>query len=700
LVPFLRVCWQSGHVTFPIRRFLDRLRSAWAGFVCQDDETAAAQAKAQFLATVSHELRTPLNGVITMAELLQRTPLDDEQASMAATIHDSAHTLLGLINDILDFSKIEAGKLDIVNAPYSLSMVLDEVAELLSPRAEEKGLRLFAFVKPGGADRLVGDALRLRQVLLNLAGNAIKFTAKGRVTLEASLDADGACGRLSIAVADTGIGMSAEQQGRIFQPFEQADSSIARRYGGTGLGLSISRRLVALMGGTIGLESQEGVGSRFTVTVPVVLADDQPDTPRPDLSGLRALLVVQDPVIGGFLESYLVDAGLDVSLMDDRHAAHGAAARAQAGGMPFHMALIDGALPNGAANALAATLREATSLGGIKTILLARRSLPKSGRRGFVATLSEPIRRETLANEIAILFERAELAKSQAFGARPAIRPVLMPSRDEAARAGALILLAEDNPTTQTVMRRLTQRLGFAIDVASDGSEALEMLKNERYGLLLTDCHMPVMDGYAMTRAIRAAEKGTGARLPIMAMTADAFAGTAQRCLDAGMDDCLIKPVSLETFERAVLRWLPQADLLRQGRSDGGTMDGDSRHAETGQTGIVDFQHVIEIFGGMSEDALAMLNSFAKASAEAAEQISQAMAAGDMVQARHLAHRVAGGAQSVGAIELASLCCRIENAVIAGDQGTARRLSKSIAPAVRRFAAQVASLRPEIPAAE
>ena len=512
---------------------------------------SANLAKSSFLAAMSHEIRTPMNGVIGMLELLSHTSLDQEQRELIATIRDSGLALLHIIDDVLDFSKIETGRLDMECVPVSIEHLIDSVIGSVSPHAAAKGVELTSFVDPGLPPLVMADPTRVRQVLLNLAGNAVKFTLRGRVSIhvEGLGAAPDGRARMHVRIADSGIGIEPSMQERLFQPFTQAESSTTRRFGGTGLGLSITRRLVDLMEGEAGFDSMPGQGATFWFTLPLAPAPGEvPELPPPDFMGLRVLVVDPDPDERSLIAQVIEQAGAAVVRVPGVREAMAATSRASTTQAPFDVALLSSS---------AVTAEQLEPLAATPLIFID--SCGPEARFGLermpncVGFLGRPLTRRQIVVAAAARTARA--------GPVPPGRPPASPPSETGLAAKLLldcppILVAEDHPVNQQVIQRQLRLLGYDVELHGDGEAALDAWRKRTFAAIITDCHMPRMDGFQLTAAIRSDEGESGRHIPIIALTANAMAGEAERCTRAGMDCYLAKPVDMgrlkETLDRVL----------------------------------------------------------------------------------------------------------------------------------------------------
>ena len=662
------------------RRYQEELTQA------KDAAEQASRAKSSFLATMSHEIRTPMNGVLGLLELLQQSQLTVEQQEMAAVIGESASSLLKIIDDILDFSKIEAGKIEVEQVPLALLTLVEGVAETLAAAARKKALALVAFVDPKVPDLVRGDPVRLRQILFNLIGNAIKFTDRGQVSVEV-LPAPDRPGHVLFKVVDTGIGLTPEGKQRLFQAFVQADDTTTRKFGGTGLGLTISKRLAENMGGGIAVESEFGRGSVFTVSLPLPEEPVEMQTRR-TLDGIAVLVVEDDPTMRTVLARYLGAEGAEVDWVESGEAAR--SRLSDRGRRKPDVVVLDYKLPGIDGFALRRTMAEDERLATIGSVLLTAYDDRGQRRRaleaGFRSYLIKPVRRAVLLRAIEIALGRA--AEEDHGGEDAPFVPGPPVDRSRALADGRLILVAEDNPTNQMLVRRQLERLGYAADIVGDGRQGIDAYASVPYGLVVTDCHMPEMDGFELTQKIRDLEHLTGRkRVPIVALTANVLQGEAERCLAAGMDDYLGKPVRLGRLSETIERWLPRAGGPAQAPTQAGSRSAAKAAAAEGAP--IDTQHLIEMFGEIDEVARSTLATFLASSRELVKTVITLLTTADLAGAGKAAHSIKGAARSAGAFPLAEIASGIEAAAKNEDLARAKALSTGLAAELARVEAEV-----------
>ena len=645
---------------------------------------SAVMAKGEFLATMSHEIRTPLNGIIPMLDLLSSSRLALDQQEILKTATASAQQLLRIVDDILDYSKLEADRLELETTGFNLRELLQSVITLMERPAEAKGLHLLLNIDPSVRLPVRGDPVRLRQILSNLLSNAIKFTERGSVAISVKrLGETAAQHQLRFEVQDTGIGIDAAGREKLFQPFSQADASTTRLYGGTGLGLVISQRIVSLMGGRIGVDSEPGRGSTFWFEIPLLKVQGDMPTHQEDLHGGRVLLITTDQRLRMRLTMLLPNWGLRVTTVENTHDAleRLRAARGQGEPWTYSVVLADLSSIRSTALSLARNMERRAQFGDVRLVYL---------RGDEVTSLDLPMSATIVPRNVEDADLRAVLSASGVSWAQHDPHPAPAPRAPRPASSRKTrVLLVEDNPVNLMVAQRLLQVLGVDCDAAGNGQAAIEKMDGGDYDLVLMDCQMPVLDGYSATRRWREIEqeRNVERRLPIVAMTANAMAGDRQKCLDAGMDDYLAKPVTRTELEQCVARWKgsnlavpdslpPAAELAERSPPvlDGGVL---------GELREVLGPEVDRIVAVYLEDAPRLI-----------AQLERAAVDNDPIALRVAAHTLKSSSANVGATTLAEAARDLEHGA---RDGTLAQPGNAVARIVSEFAQVRAALQATLP---
>lgn len=636
---------------------------------------SAVMAKGQFLATMSHEIRTPLNGIIPMLDLLASTKLGVDQHEILKTATASAQQLLRIVDDILDYSKLEADKLELETTGFNLRELLQSVITLMERPAQAKSLHLLLYIDPSVRLPVRGDPVRLRQILSNLLSNAIKFTERGSVTLTIRKVGESTSQhQLRFEVQDTGIGIDPAKREKLFQPFSQADASTTRLYGGTGLGLVISQRIVELMGGHIGVESNPGSGSTFWFEVPLLKAQGDMPTHQEDLHGGRVLLITTDTKLRTRLTMLLPNWGLRITTVENTHDALERLRQAHAQGDPwtYSVVLADLSSIRSTALSLARNMERRKQYGEVRLVYL---------RGDEITSLELPVSATIIPRNVPDAELRAALSASGVAWAPHEAHPIpLVNAQQPDPKRVPRILLVEDNPVNLMVAQRLLQVLGSECDTAGNGQVALEKLESNAYDLVLMDCQMPVLDGYAATRRWRELEHARKAprRMPIIAMTANAMAGDRQKCLDAGMDDYLAKPVSRTELEQCIQRWKNAAMPLPAAAPPPAATTAPAGPTES----VLDTAVLGELRELLGSEVDRIISVYLEDTPRLMAQLERAAAANDPIALRVAAHSLKSSSANVGAMPLSVAARELEHGA---RDGTLANPSAAVARVVSEF---------------
>ena len=648
-----------GNLGDQLSRVQERVQTDRELKIARDQADAASKAKSDFLANMSHEIRTPMNAIMGLSDLCLRTELTLKQQDYLNKIHSSSESLLGIINDILDFSKVEAGKLEIESIPFEIDAVLENLATVANVKTQEKGLELLFMRHPEVPDILVGDPLRLGQILLNLTNNAVKFTEKGEITVAIGLqERKDDHVLVEVSVRDTGIGMTEEQMGKLFKSFSQADTSTTRKYGGTGLGLAISKRLVQLMGGDIWVESEPGKGSKFVFTLKLGVGEGAKEKQFdivPDLRGMRAIVVDDNPTAREIISTYLESFSFKVEEAANAADLFKLMKRAR---KPFDLIVMDWLMPG---------INGTEAAEKVKTEIKPKRSphiiivsafgvgdmADKPGAEHVDKFLTKPVSPSHLFDAImhAFGYEQMKTARRKGSSSRGHDPDLLEPIQ------GAEILVVEDNELNQQVAREILEQAKFHVEIANHGQEAIDKLALKRFDCVLMDVQMPVMDGFTATSVLR--EDSEFEDLPILAMTANATVEDRQRCLEAGMNDHIAKPISPALLFETLLKWVPHRE--RDVSDLGGMLEAEPELIP--ELEGIDTKAGIDRLGGNSEAYRKLLLKFADNQADAMSQMRDAVDADDGVAAIRFAHTLKGVGGSIGAIALQSMAGELEAAL-------------------------------------
>ncbi|MEY4387468.1 MAG: hypothetical protein RLY20_2751 [Verrucomicrobiota bacterium] len=668
---------------------------------------SAAKAKSDFLASMSHEIRTPMNGVIAMSSLLLETTLTNEQRGYVETVHSSSEALLTIINDILDFSKIESGNLDLEAVPFDLNTCVEDALDLLAARATEKKIELAFQIESGIPTKLLGDSTRLRQVLVNLVGNGVKFTNQGEVVVDVQVtsapensEASNQPWLLHFSVRDTGIGISPTQISRLFKAFSQADASTTRIFGGTGLGLVISKRLVELMGGKMWVESTPGQGSTFHFSIPFIAA---PKTVRPlihaaapELAGLKMLIVDDNQTNCRILKLQAAKWGLDATTATSGREA----LEILRGNTPFAVAILDMQMPGLDGLMLAAEIRQLAAHANLPLVLLTsmgvRTDSPEFTTARFVCNLNKPVKpgklRDALIHAVA--------------GAKPAPAPVRLTTPGKldpqmAARLPLRVMVCDDNTINQKVAQRILAQMGYHAAVTSNGREAVDAINREHFDLVFMDLQMPEMNGLEATQVIRERQQQTS-QFPnfsppviVVAMTASAMVGDRDKCIASGMDDYVSKPVRPDDLRAVIEKWgakVKGAPALESAAEVGGETQSSAMPKKTKLIPAVDVERLMEFSDGTVESLRELINLYLDQTRKQLDQLKSMTASDNAPEVRRIAHSSAGASATCGMVTLAPLLRELEHLGASGSLQGAIELNEKCEQEFARIREQLLAL--------